>query len=318
MASVRFRRIFLIVLPAVVLAAVALGVATARGDRPGRGPAVSQPSSSSTGPTSTPVTDPTATSAGPATTRPALPARVIRWITEQAPMGGGASGPEEAAFRAIQEGDCRHALDLAEGKTPDDPMPELTRILYEGAGTACLAAFHGRPELWPRAESALERLAGRTARLDCLQQAVHQLLERLVAAHRAEPKARLRRSTAGPRGTIACPRFTRLVPDHGPAAGGYQVRIEGEHLPRRVGLLWGEHHLWAVSEDGRSIVVTVPAGDQADEGVFVIPDGWPYGPASNPTFTFDPPAASSPTSTSRPASTTSTTPPSSTGPPPPT
>jgi IPT/TIG domain len=222
-------------------------------------------------------------------------------------MGGGASGPEEEAFTAIQEGNCGRALDMAEGRTPDDPMPEPTRTLYEGAGAACLAAFPGRPDLWPRAGSALERLTGRTARLDCLQQAVHGLLERVVAAHRADPGATLEQRTTGPRGELACPRFTRLVPDHGPAAGGYEVRIQGRHLPREVGLVWGEHYLTAVSEDGHSIVVTAPPAAPGEEGAFVVPDGWPYGPANNPSFRYDPPATTTTrTATSQPSSTAST------------
>jgi hypothetical protein len=187
MQPLRFRTIFPAALSAVVLAAVALGVATAGGDGPGQRPVPSQPPTS-TGPTTvTSITGATATSAGPASTRPPLPARIIQWITEQAPMGGGASGPQDEAFMAIREGNCRHALDMAEARTPGDRLPEPARTLYEGAGAACLAAFHGRPELWPRAGSALARLAGRTARLDCLQQAVHRVLERLVTAHQDDP-----------------------------------------------------------------------------------------------------------------------------------
>jgi hypothetical protein len=316
MQSLRFRRIFPVALAAVLLAAVALGVATAGGGgRPGPGPASTPPPTSSNDPTSTGITDPPPTSAGPAPTRrPPLAARVIQWITEQAPMGGGGSGLQEEAFDAIQEGDCRHALDLAEGRGPGEQFSEPARTLYAGAAAACLAAFHGRPELWPRAEAALVWLAGRTARLDCLQQAVHRLLERLVAAHRAHPDARLERRTAGPRGALACAHFTRLVPEHGPAAGGFRVRIEGEHLPRKVGLLWGEHHLWAVSQDGRSIVVTAPSAAPGEDEAAVVPDDWPDGPQGSPTFSYDPPATNKQTPTSPSSSTSSTTSSSSTQP----
>jgi hypothetical protein len=86
------------------------------------------------------------------------------------------------------------------------------------------------------------------------------------------------------------------------------VRIEGEHLPREVGLLWGEHHLTATSRDGRSIVVTAPPAAPGEDGAFVVPDGWPNGPANNPSFRYDPPASTTRTSTSQSSTTASTVP----------
>lgn len=321
-------------LTAAVLAAVlVLGVMTvvwARGGWTGRSDEVAAPSTAS----STTPAPPTAT-----TDRPVEPTsssrdggllpRVIQWINEQAPLGGGVSGPEEEAFGAMIDGDCRGALRIVERGELGGPG----RSVYEGAAAACLAAFEGRPELWPRAEAAAARVTGQASDLACETRAIHRLLSRLLAIHRADPDARLARGPVGVRGTLSCPRFTSITPDHGPAEGGYQVRITGEHLPGTVGVNFGSegHHVEAVVEDG-ALTVTVPvapawvasAVDPADRAVSVWPDGaviWPFNAAVS--FTYDPPASSSSettepsTSTPEPTDPTDPSSGSSTPPPPP-
>jgi hypothetical protein len=200
--------------------------------------------------------------------------RVIRWINEQAPLGGGATGLADEAFAAMVAGDCRGVVRMIEAAPGE--VGEPVRSVYVGAASACLAAFEGRPELWPRAEAAAARVAGRASQLACEERAVHRLLGRLLQAHRADPDARLTRGPVGVRGVLACPRFTGITPGHGPAEGGYPVRISGEHLPRTVGVNFGpDHHVEAVAEDGE-LTVTVPR-----PRLPVPPTGrWPSGPTA--------------------------------------
>jgi hypothetical protein len=232
--------------------------------------------------------------------------RIIQWLNEQAPLGGGASGPEDEAFGAMLYGDCAHALRLSERTSNKlDRLPERSRSLYEGAGSACLAAFKQRPELWPRAEAALGKTIKHAPRLDCQQQTVYRLLTRLVEVHRAEPNAQLVKRPAGKLGLLKCPRFLKITPGHGPAEGGYPIRLEGENLPRMVGVNFGlEHHIDAVSEDGRHVVITAPPSNP-DALVYVWPDGWPWGDANSVEFYYDPSAPTSrpPTTTTRPPTT---------------
>lgn len=224
--------------------------------------------------------------------------RVIQWLNDQAPLGGGADGPEDEAFGAMLEGDCENALRLSEVRS-GDRLPQRSRTLYEAAGSACLAAFERRPELWPRAEAALKKTLKNVSRLDCQQQTVYRLLARLVDLHRTHPNAQLVKEVRGKRGALVCPRFTRITPERGPAEGGFLIRLEGVNLPRVVGVNFGwEHHLTAVSEDGRHVVITAPAGTP-DDLRFVWPDGWPWGNAHNVEFYYDPPGT-----TTRPSTTT--------------
>ena len=102
-------------------------------------------------------------------------------------------------------GDCTRTL------TMTDELSEPGRTLYQGAASACLAAFEGRAELWLRAEAAFEKTRGQTSVLSCESRTVHKLLQRLVDAHRMEPQARLVKRSGGMR-TLRCPRFTRITP----------------------------------------------------------------------------------------------------------
>jgi hypothetical protein len=313
----RLKLLFLTTLPVVVLVGVGLGVMTARGVGPpspstssigadGSGSSVTGPRIS-TGESATHPSDASSTTA-----KRRVASRIIQWITDQAPLGGGAEGPQDEAFSAILDGDCAEALELSGPDSDRDRLEGPQGTLYEGAGAACLAAFDGRPRLWPRAEAAFARLAGQTAQLDCQQQTVYRLLERMIDAHRADPDARLVRQIGGRRGVLPCPRFLRLIPDHGASAGGYPVRIEGVHLPRSVRLFFGDHRLTAISKDGRHVVVTAPPATDPGDLVSVHPDEWPFGLAHNPWFQYgktvanaQPSGSTRPSSSTTPSSTTS-------------
>jgi len=212
-------------------------------------------------------------------------------------------------------GDCAGALATAEGE-----LRGLGRTLYGGVASACLAAFERRADLWPRADAAYTQTRSQAARLDCETRAVYELLRRLVEAHRVDPTARLVKVPVGRR-ELVCPRFTRITPDHGPAEGGYTVRLEGENLPRVVGVDFlegvdAEHHIRAVSPDGRHVVITIPRATFShtlDDPVTISPDGARVFTDSAVQFRYDLPAT-----TTRPSTTTTTTvPTSTTGPSPP-
>jgi hypothetical protein len=248
----------------------------------------------------------------PTTRAPSLGSRVIQWLNEQAPSGGGATGPEEVAFAAMLDGECERTLRMT------DELSQPGRTLYRGAASACLAAFEGRAELWRRAEVAYEQTRGQTSVLSCESRTVHKLLQRLVDAHRTEPNARLVKRSGGVR-TLRCPRFTRVTPDHGPADGGYTVRLEGQNLPQVVGVnldvLGGnpdvKHHVTAESQDGRQLMITIPPATNLDDPLFLWPDGARFWyPADGVEFTYDPPATTTRLSTT----TTSTTNPQPTAP----
>jgi hypothetical protein len=290
---------------AVVLLLGVVTVVWARGGWDGRLRVVadrSTPSSVLPTPTTDPPVEPTTTSreGGPVL-------RVIQWINKHAPLGGGATGLADEAFAAMLEGDCRGVLRMME--TSAGEVGEPVKSVYDGAAAACLAAFEGQPELWPRAEAAAARVGGRASRLACEEQTVYRLLGRLLDAHRADPDARLTRGPVGPRGVLTCPRFTGITPDHGPAQGGYPVRITGEHLPRTVGVNFGpDQHAQAEVEDGQ-LTVTVPpapASSPTDPVVVIWPDGalgWSASAAVE--FTYDRPGTSGPsTPTTMPSTTT--------------
>jgi hypothetical protein len=254
----------------------------------------------------TPGASPSSTPNAPTTGRPSPVTRVIQWMNEHGPTGGGASGPVEDAYYLMMEGDCAGTLSIAERE-----LSGLGRALYAGAGSACLAAFEGRAELWPRADAAFEKTTSHAARFDCENRAVYELLRRLVEAHRADPSARLVKRVVGKR-ALVCPYFTKITPNHGPEAGGYTVRIEGRNLPHVVSITWvneypDTHHFDAVSQDGRHVEITVPPAfhspDESPHG-YVSPDGARPWTGSGVEFTYDPPVTRTQPSSSTTTSTT--------------
>ena len=195
------------------------------------------------------------------------------------------------------DGDCAKTLRIVADESEGE-LPEPGRTLYRGAASACLAAFEGRAGLWPGAEAAYEKLRGQWSALSCESRTVYRLLQQLVEVHRTEPQARLVKRVA-PRGLLKCPRFTGVIPDHGPAGRSLTVQLEGQNLPRIVGVnLWitddngdlkYEGHLTALSEDGRHLVIKIPPGTGPDDDLLLWPDGarfWFLG--DGVTFEYDP------------------------------
>jgi hypothetical protein len=260
-------------------------------------------------PATTATSSPSPTPNAPTTGRRGPITRVIQWMNEHGPTGGGASGPDEDAYYLMMKGDCAGALSIAERE-----LNGLGRALYAGAGSACLAALEGRAELWPRADAALEKTTSQAARFDCENRAIYELLRRLVEAHRADPSARLVKRVVGKR-ALVCPYFRKITPSHGPETGGYTVQIEGRNLPHVVGMTWivdldHSYHLEAVSQDGRHVVVTVPPGSHSDEdkSAYAEPDGARLWSDSAVRFSYDPPVTRTQPSSSTTTTTSTTTP----------
>ena len=152
----RTRRSLLVSAGLLMVVAFVLGIVV-RGGGVGFDPQVAAESS-----TSATLAPTTGSDSLPSTsTRPPGPvARAIQWINAYAPLGGGATGTEDVAFAMMVDGECQDVLTLSEATTFGDRLAEPARSLYEGAAAACLAAFAGRQELWPRPEAAYARLGG--------------------------------------------------------------------------------------------------------------------------------------------------------------
>jgi hypothetical protein len=93
--------------------------------------------------------------------------RVIAWIGELGPLGG--AGPHhgrERAYPSLVQGECDQVLPILH------TIPEPSRSVYEGAASACLAAFHNQPQLWSRAQAALTTVGSQTSQ-DCFDKPVH-------------------------------------------------------------------------------------------------------------------------------------------------
>ncbi|GAA1390454.1 IPT/TIG domain-containing protein [Catellatospora chokoriensis] len=149
---------------------------------------------------------------------------IIAWLRR---LGlGTPRGPQSdltEAYDLLGQRKCADVIPLTENMEP------ATGRLFAGAAQACLAAFDGRTELWPSAESALEQAGGPDS-VHCLNVPVYDLLDQLVKAHRADPKATFEVGEAGPGGEPPCPTITRLQPDHG--LSGDKVTIVGDNLDK--------------------------------------------------------------------------------------
>jgi hypothetical protein len=203
-------------------------------------------------------------------------------------VAGGPDLPEETVVALLARGDCAEAREVA-GEAGGVPLPTI----YDAAGAACLAAFHGRSDLWPYVESVA---AQPTSTRDCLDRAVADLLRRLVDIHREDPNVQLKPQPADDGATFRCPRIIRLIPEHGPPQGGYPLRIVGVHLPPVVVIHFEQHidleavdtEITARSINGTEAVITVPPQlPGAEREVAIYPDEWPYGPINTPFFVYD-------------------------------
>jgi hypothetical protein len=152
--------------------------------------------------------------------------RVIVWLQEFGPDSGGlVPSTTLDLYTQLRLGDCESVQAMG------DPEPDLWWRVYRGAGAACLAAFHGRTDLWAQAAADARAAAGVSG--SCHDGRVLTLLRTLVQAHEEDPGVILRRSDA-PGGELPCPQILSLSPDHGSVDGGYEVVATGKHLPPTV------------------------------------------------------------------------------------
>ena len=206
---------------------------------------------------------------------------MIAWLSDLGPLGGGAGGPDDEngkPYFSLVYDDCEHVLDNVRS-------PEPTKSLYEGAASACLAAFHNRPDLWVRAEIALTALQSQTSNLDCPDMRVYQFLQSIVVAHRQDPDARFVKSKT--ENGENCPHLYDLDPKSGPPRGGYEVRLVGVNLPPRVGIHFGDRYLVIMTSSSTEAFIIVPPTDETSLPMIVDVqvDGWPFR-ATNPLFMY--------------------------------
>jgi hypothetical protein len=226
------------------------------------------------------------TSSAPTPTAGRRGPRIVAWIRDLG-LTGGAGSYQEAFVAELSWGQCaelRRDVDAA----PKDEVDETTRGLYRAAAQACLAAFHGKRSLWSAADAAVEELSGRSATLNCIDRSVYDLTRALVKIHRSDPGVVLQRGHADDADGPDCPRLRSIEPSSGPATGGYQVRITGEHLPDPAIIHFGEVTRTVPTSGGRTALLTVPPVGQY-HSVSVWVEGWPFEVLDSPDFTYDPP-----------------------------
>jgi hypothetical protein len=246
-------------------------------------PALARESLGSAGARSSPATDPADPTGLPEPTGPADPTvttestatpgggvKVISWIRNLGPLGGG-EGAHEAAFGAVVYDQCTHPVVVGEGFVE----PYVT--LYRGALAACLAALHGKRDRWATAERSLATIDAKRPKLDCLDEAACGLLRDLVRLHRQFPSAKMRKVAGGPGQGPFCPRVRHLSPDHGPSAGGTVVTLTGENFPPRAVIHLGDYYQRTVSTTGgsKAVVTTPPRSVTRQDGLLVWIEGWP-------------------------------------------
>jgi hypothetical protein len=164
------------------------------------------------------------------------------WLSLLIPSA--ATGPPTVeAYELLQQNRCS---ELLEGVDSDRLPLGQSETLYRGAAAACLAAFHGRSDLWLQAIEAAQD--GAPVGGGCLDQAVAEMLELLVDEHRKDPSAQFEVTTGG-RSTIAlrCPSIGEL--EAKPGEDGTSIRIRGNFLddPQL------EVHLFSGSADTRLV-----------------------------------------------------------------
>jgi hypothetical protein len=133
--------------------------------------------------------------------------------------------PAVDAYRLLQTNQC---LELREGLEAGNLPLGQSQRLYNGAASACLAAFHGHTDLWEVAVSVADDDA--TGDGGCLDQAVSEMLQLLVIEHRKDPSAQfeLQIDSADPI-EPPCPSITGLAAI-AQEAGSTDIRIRGANL----------------------------------------------------------------------------------------
>ena len=235
--------------------------------------------------------------------KPSGRSRIVDWLLEYTP-GSGLAGPgpapspgvssyqEQRVYRALAKGSCAGALSLAER------LPNWSRSLYRGAARACLAAFHGRTQLWDGAGKDRDAFAA-AGPLGCPESDVYRLLNDLLEAHRQDPTATIERKVGGRVDASTCPRIVAVTPNHGPRSGGQRVTVTGVNLPDRVYIYFGDATLGPVAVHDNRAVITVPSMRRAGarKSGIAVPE-WPGDPVA--FYVYDRPVpAPAPTAASR-------------------
>jgi hypothetical protein len=150
-------------------------------------------------------------------------------------------------------GACADAHSVATGDFDDGSQ---LGQLYAAAASACLAAFHGQPNMWQQAQSRLSGVQRGT--VSCWEQEIYDISAQLIQVHNSAPEAQFKISSEG--GLSSCPRLTGIDPSHGPAGGGYQAMVLGENLPASLRLYFGGSEVDAIRQADGTAIVDVPAG----------------------------------------------------------
>ena len=251
----------------------------------------------------TPVSVPASASASASTSasgKPKSGSKVIQWMLTYSP-GEGEGDPEPGdpldAYYAFGRQECETVDHLA------SRLKEPEKALYASAGAACSAVFDGHQDRWTVAEQSIDRVDG-SADLACYDRDVYRLLRRLVDAHRQFPDARIVAGHQAKASSAGCPIVTKVVPDHGPMAGGGTVTVYGRNLPASVVVWFGDTAAApARTRHGSVATVIAPACGQCDptepaDGPVVVGGSWvTFFPGAG--YSWDP----------VPASTSATTPP---------
>ncbi|WP_146173724.1 IPT/TIG domain-containing protein [Saccharothrix carnea] len=200
-------------------------------------------------------------------------------------------------YYEIANGACEHALASA------SDFPEPVSSVFAGAAAACLAAFHGRADLWPTAYARLDAVSGAVEQLECSVRDLHRMLLDIVTAHRQDPGAVFgRQRPATGTASSSCPVILAVVPHHGPASG-QQVRLVGQNLGPVVTVYLSGENVWTVIDDvstvdGReaTVLLKLPEpGSGASTRVQIKVSSWPFEPVAEYTFDEETPdRASSP------------------------
>ncbi|WP_157240698.1 hypothetical protein [Catenuloplanes japonicus] len=201
--------------------------------------------------------------------RPAEPkgsTRVVEWLRNFTPSGG--SGPDgnatDSAYANLMQGDCQGAWEVAaDGVFRADTFSasESLRRLYRSAAAACLAAFHGRRDLWAEAHEWYNNID--PGSFSCWDRLVHEFVRSMIDVHLADADALFVR---GGNTRSGCPELKGLRPNSGPREGGYQVEVLGRNLPDSLDMVW---------EDGA--VLTARRAYQGGPLLFTVPPEAPDG-----------------------------------------
>jgi hypothetical protein len=273
------------------LLAIAL-LATACG-----GPQASSAIPASEVPDGSPTTTVTPASTSAATVAPTAeppPQNIIAWILGLAP-GSPEGPPEFSAYRQLVDVSGGGCVTLAEGLQADGGLElqdEGAQRLYSGVAEACLAAFHGKSELWGSAAATFAALEPPTS---CMDVAAYRVYEELVRHHQQNPDGKFVALIGSSQAKAPpCPEVTQLVPDHGPR--GTIVQIIGFNLDHMY-----ELRLFYEDDDGRlfdrradyviegdALVVTVQDDANIALWACIVPQGAEDWNGSGKLFTFEP------------------------------